>query len=128
MKKTGVKPMRSKNAWKLGLIITALLLGLEVVANAETTFHADTPANKVSAREALKLMKSQKEVFRCHAVKLGPKINPVNVTNAPTTWHTSTGKDLGEAGIERLSNGQKLIKCESVAIDENTLRVRKVAD
>jgi hypothetical protein len=103
-------------------------LALEVVANAETTFHADTPANKVSAREALKLMKAQKEVFRCHAVKLGPKINPVNVANAPTTWHTSTGKDLGEAGIERLSNGQKLIKCESVAVDENTLRVRKVAD
>lgn len=118
--------MKQRKSAKSALVVAILMILLGAVANAETTFHADTPANKITAREAAKRMKADKETFKCRAVKLGPNINPVVEPKAPTTWHTAISADIGERAIDLLTENKRVVKCESVYLDSDTARVRKV--
>jgi hypothetical protein len=120
--------MKRNRTVKNALFVMIVLTLLTAAANAETTFHAETPGSKVSASQAAKLMKTSHDVWRCRAVHQGPNINPVSISSSPTTWHTAVGHDLGDKALDMMSDGKRVVRCEQVTIDPTSLRVRKIAN
>ena len=109
------------------LVFLMVLLGVRVSFGA-TSFYAETPSNKISASEALKLGATGKPIFKCESIRPGPNVNPVKVKGSTATWHTTVPEKGIDAPALNLAEGKKTIRCSEMYVDADTARVRKVQE
>jgi hypothetical protein len=97
------------------------IVGALEFAKAETTWHKDTPGNRISSKQAMKA----DEVYKCRLYELrDDRTRPSVVKGTKDTFHSQVGEGL-ETGAEGLADG-KLVKCTSVQFNRSSGGFSKV--
>lgn len=119
--------MRAKQTRSLVVFLAtvAISLGFSWLAKADVEFLDKKPAGEIKTIDAAKRAAKNEETWQCDQVRMGPAINPVKVSGSKSTFHSSVGKGL-ENAEDALSSGKTLFKCQTIAVDSSTGRVRKL--
>lgn len=93
-----------------GLFMFIVALVVSVVSHAEPVYTNELPKTAIPVREALKLAKSGKIVFKCQRARVTEAGGIGKAKNAKTVFHADIKND--ETAQDNIIDGKKGYKCQ----------------